>query len=566
MPDIAFNFAEDDKTLNVTLKGEGLLFSMINAPLLQQLLDENFPGLYVDEAELNHVVDSFNEQYKEAAEPDKVVVESAIAERRDATVTIQVSDDKMSAIARLEAAYGGDSLSVRDIALAALEAGVKKGLKKETIVRLVKQAELAPPGKVFEVEIARGKMAINGRDTKFKQLARSAKDRILRPKKRADGTVDMRDLGAIISVKKGEPLMQRIPYTMGQNGYTVTGEELEAKPGEDFQLHVGEGTRLSDKDPNLLIADRVGVPKLVERGMVVDEVYQTARVDVKTGHVEFEGAVIVTGDVCDGMKIQASGDVTVMGFVDSATIISGGDVIVKQGIIGRQIDNGDEAMSHDQELSCKVQAKGEIHSKYAQYAHLVCGGKLQLTVQALHCLTRAPEVWVGRDDKADGKVIGGHYTLLRHLTTGVLGAPAGSPLLIQFPQATAEIDEKIHKVNEQLEQLSAQLPAAKKAVDEVKKLPKSAERAQKLEQAVSHYQKVYNRFGQLNVQKENLQKERTALMESLYVRAFERVYAGVRVEIGNDAYRTTREHGPSTIQFYERKVHVDPLMSQAQAN
>ena len=47
----------------------------------------------------------------------------------------------------------------------------------------------------------------------------SAQDRILRPKERDDGSVDMRDLGDIICVKVGDPLAKKIPLTEGINGF-----------------------------------------------------------------------------------------------------------------------------------------------------------------------------------------------------------------------------------------------------------------------------------------------------------------------------------------------------------
>ena len=81
----------------------------------------------------------------------------------------------------------------------------------------------------------------------------------------------------------------------------------------------GEGTFLSPDDPDLLLASRPGLPRQEKNGMKVDDVLSVKQVDIRHGHVIFEGALIVAGDVTPGMKIKTSGDVVIGGFVEGAT-------------------------------------------------------------------------------------------------------------------------------------------------------------------------------------------------------------------------------------------------------
>ena len=78
----------------------------------------------------------------------------------------------------------------------------------------------------------------------------------------------------------------------------------------------GEGTFLSPDDPDLLLASRPGLPRQEKNGMKVDDVLSVKQVDIRHGHVIFEGALIVAGDVTPGMKIKTSGDVVIGGFVE----------------------------------------------------------------------------------------------------------------------------------------------------------------------------------------------------------------------------------------------------------
>ena len=57
--------------------------------------------------------------------------------------------------------------------------------------------------------------------THLKPLVPNALDRILRPKVTDDDIADMRDLGDIITVKQGTPILERIAPTEGRPGYDI---------------------------------------------------------------------------------------------------------------------------------------------------------------------------------------------------------------------------------------------------------------------------------------------------------------------------------------------------------
>src|SRR5690606_31711813 len=127
---------------------------------------------------------------------------------------------------------------------------------------------------------------------------------------------------------------------------------------------------LSAQDPELLLAARDGLPRVVEHGATVDEVFTVKNVDLATGHIIFKGSVVINGDVTEGMKVIAGGNVFVKGFVEGTLIDAGGDIKIGGSIIGHQIPSAEKDSSYSTELK----ARGDIQCNLAQYARLSSEG------------------------------------------------------------------------------------------------------------------------------------------------------------------------------------------------
>lgn len=187
----------------------------------------------------------------------------------------------------------------------------------------------------------------------------------------------------------------------------------------------GDGTCLSPEDPDLLLATRPGLPCQERAGMRVDEVLNVKQVDIRHGHVEFEGSLLVTGDVMPGMRVKTSGDVVIGGFVEGGYIESGGTITVRNGIIGRKLA--------DDEYLCHLNAGGEIHASYAQYARLEADGDIHILSQLSHCYCRSgQDLKVGDSAMRKGHLIGGINIANRLIMAPVLGASAANRTRLQI--------------------------------------------------------------------------------------------------------------------------------------
>ena len=484
-----------------------------------------------------------------------------VLERVDAKINIVIETDEMGANAEITSAQGGKHLSAKEILHAAQEAGVKKGFSKEHLIQLAQLAAKEAPNSQVDMQIAAGKLAKNGKDALIKPLVESAQTRMLKPKKRKDGSVDMRDLGDIICVKVGDPIAKKVPLTQGIQGYTVTATPLPPEPGNDIELVVGEGTILSPKDNYILVSEKVGQPKLINNGMEVDEIYKIKDVTVSTGNINFTGSVIIEGDVTEGMKVIASGDIIVGGFVESATLEAGGDITISGGIIGRKHDI-EKTHITDALMSVNINAKGNIFAKYGQYAQITCPQDVHIENQLLHSILDINgRLWIGKDDKADGKLIGGYTKAGSSVHAGIIGATAGSNTIVNFEHKVLKFKEEIHHAEELLKVESNKTNELKIAMNKLKKLPKEKSKPELLAKIVSTYQHHSIKMGEILNRKSALEEKLQTYMASVYIEATEKVYHGVELIVGDFHERSRREYGPSKMLYRERKILIDPIVN-----
>ena len=100
------------------------------------------------------------------------------------------------------------------------------------------------------MQTERGTAAGEGTPSRFKVTAVPFQDRVLVPQMRDDGTLDMRDLGDIETVRRGQVLIERIPASAEHDGHDVTGNSVPSQPPPDTPFEIGEGTEVSDTEPS----------------------------------------------------------------------------------------------------------------------------------------------------------------------------------------------------------------------------------------------------------------------------------------------------------------------------
>lgn len=535
----------------------------ISALTIQELIAASeYKKLRISNSNIKNAIAELNDVLKPLQDKQTGrTITYQILDRVDATIEINIESDEMGAKAQITTAQGGKHLTAKAILTAAQESGVKKGFSKEHLIQLAQLAAKEAPNSNVEMQIATGKLAVNGKDAVIKPLVESAQTRILKPKKREDGSVDMRDLGDIICVKVGDPLAKKVPLTQGVQGYTVTATPLAPEPGNDIELVAGEGTNISPRNNNVLVSEKVGLPKLINNGMEVDEVYKIKDVTVATGNINFTGSVIIEGDVTEGMTVTASGDITVGGFVESATLEAGGDITITGGIIGRKHDVETTKVT-DIVMSVNISAKGSIFAKYGQYAQITSSQDVRIENQLLHSILDINgRLWIGKDDQANGKLIGGYTKAGTSVSAGIIGATAGSNTIVNFEHKILKFKDELHQVEELLKEETTTTDDLKNAINKLKKLPKEKAKPEILAKIVPTYQFHAKRMGEILNDKEALENSLHEYMASVYIEATEKLYHGVELIVGDFNDRSRREYGPSKMIYKERKIIIDPIVN-----
>jgi uncharacterized protein (DUF342 family) len=554
----------NNKNNNVDLV---LLPAKSNVPVTEASIytlikESDYRDLFVISENIKNAVAELNTQMKTLTSGVTTVeIRYEILQRKDATITFSVESDDMSATGVINTALGGHHLSAKAILDAALKEGIKKGFIKEALIRLAKQAAKAESDTVVKEVIAKGKTPINGKNSKIKHLVESAQSRILKPREKEDGSVDMRDLGDIICVKVGEPLAQRIPFTEGFKGYTVKGDPLEPTPGEDCQLIAGDGTAFSPENEDLLISLMVGLPKIIDGGMAVDKVYKIRDVDVTTGHIEFEGSVLISGDVKEGMRVIASGDISVTGFVESATLDAGGDITISKGIIGRKQDVENNNNINDLQMSAIVNAKGNIFATYSQYTEINCDGDIRIENQLMHNIVHVGgRLCVGTEENHNGKLIGGYINAGTSVHAGIIGATAGSKTIVEFNKIINELKSELEQIDARFQHESDKSNELKDIAKKLKDLPKDKAKPEMLAKVVSTYQHHCKQMAKILSEKELVEQAVQNYMAGVYLEATDKIYQGVQLIVGDFQDRSKREYGPSKMVYRERKIHIEPII------
>ncbi|MCW0505480.1 FapA family protein [Aeromonas piscicola] len=475
-----------------------------------------------------------------------------IAQRHDARVTLVVEKDKMSAVAQITADWGGKYLTTEELEQAVQTSEISQGVQAPLIAAAILAAKEATPGALLKLPVALGKAAVNGQDTRFERLVETPAERILKPQELDHGRVDMRDLGTLLTVKAGAQLMRRHPATQGVPGFTVTGQELPAKHGKDSPMVAGEGTFASPDDVDLLLAGRPGLPRQEKNGMKVDDVLSVKQVDIRHGHVIFEGALIVAGDVTPGMKIKTSGDVVIGGFVEGGYIESSGTITVRNGIIGRKSEQSDEYL-------CHLNAQGEIHASYAQYAKLEAGGDIQIQSQLSHCYSRSgQDIKVGDSGMRKGHLLGGISIANRLIMAPILGASAYNQTRLQILGGYFTHKEQEQALRQRKQECRDQLDKLQDLLLKLLQLPGEKRNPQTVQKIKLIRTQHIDESKLLDEQLEAAQEELQKLMTEMDIIATQRVFPGVEVEMAHHHYRVDIEHGPIHFAIHEDQLQLTP--------
>jgi uncharacterized protein (DUF342 family) len=319
---------------------------------------------------------------------------------------VNVAQDEMHAYLTVTPPVGGaDSVQLGDALDECKEQKIVFGLKEEEIKKAIEKAELERIV-INDIVIAEGEDAVDGAEGKIEykvQLASGNKFKI-----KEDGSVDFKEQDHITSVEERQLIAVVMKAKDGiKDGHTVKGEVIKAKKGHDVEVSIGNNIREEDKGDLIEYYSMISGQLFTDGKRLSVEPVLTIEGDVgpQTGNINFDGYVFVKGHVHDNFRVEGKQSVTVQGNVGSAMVKSDEDIIIQNGIIGKN--------------KGIVYAKGDITVKFAENAYLQAGRDVHIKRAALNCKIIAGNKIISKKEK--GQIIGGELKAKKGVEVKILG-------------------------------------------------------------------------------------------------------------------------------------------------
>ncbi|MCL1911543.1 MAG: FapA family protein [Leptospirales bacterium] len=393
----------------------------------------------------------------------------------DAKMNLDISSDEMSVrVHFVPPRFNGRHMEHDEIVTALKHAGVIHGIKDDQIKEYLENMDYSRP-----LLAAEGEKAVNGKDAYIDYRVRIDRSEI-KMEEDDSGKVDFRNLDLLENVTAGQLLAVKIPKSKGIPGHTVTGKVVSVKETNDITLQHGEGTILS-ADGDELTA-QINGQVVYKQGIIMVDPVHTVRGDVglETGNINFLGSVIITGSVQDNFVVKASGNIEVKGTIQKAVIESEGDIIVAQGISGRDeaqiISTGGSVIAkfiQNANVSAEKDVfspEGIMHSKIDAGERVLCRGKRARIVGGL----------IRAGNEVNARVIGANVSTKTEIHVGI--DPKLLQNIFELEQQKEENLKELAKIDKELPTLVSQNAAGKLNEEKKQLFQEMKDRKEKLEE------------------------------------------------------------------------------------
>lgn len=394
-------------------------------------------------------------------------------------ITVKVSEERAFPVAEfgnytmsydnmvMEAVFyppfvGAHELTKEEIKKDIASLGVVNGISEEAIELFLKER------RYFETYVvARGTKPREGSDGSIEYMFNTQLKPT--PKMNDDGTVDFHTLENVNHIKAGDVVAVLHPEDKGDNGVDLFGRAVMPRRVRRAVFRYGRNLEVSE-DKLKLISKVNGHVTLENDKIFVSDVMEIVDVDTSTGDIDYDGSVVIKGNVLAGFCVKASGDVSVSGIVEGATIIAGGNITFNRGVQGMNkavIKAGGNIVSKFIESAKSVEAGGDIEADSILHSKVSARGAVKAS---------------GRN----GLIVGGEVRSISLVEAKNIGNEMGTTTVV-----AVGID-----------------PGAKKRVDELKvSLQEMGNNKIQLNQIMTALRKKQETDGSLSAEKRELQQK-----------------------------------------------------------
>ena len=322
---------------------------------------------------------------------------------------LRVTEDRMAVLFDGELPAEGITGLILEIEERLEKMGIEPLPERKKLVARLEEAAAEDP-RIESLILVEGKPLTPAEDARVEWTADFFNPGFLINRK--TGAVDFRRRAAQVSVTEGQLLGRTYPVRFGEDGVDVFGERQIAANPKEVKIRAGSNVRW-DPEKRTFHAASDGRIRLIGDTLSVDPVHVVEGcVDLKSGNIYHNGAVVVKEDVLEGAVIEAKGDVEVMGMVEGAEIQTSGNLTVHGGI------------SQVEDLHFSV--AGGVQARFILESKFRAGGDIVVEREIVNSNIKT----LGRILVPGGRIVGGEVSAMRGILIGQAGTRASVPTVL----------------------------------------------------------------------------------------------------------------------------------------
>lgn len=273
---------------------------------------------------------------------------------------------------------------------------------------------------------------------------------------RSDGTIDLRERNAVVTVKAGTLIAEKTLATKGIRGIDLLGKTIAAEDGLDQEMLFDDVVRVEERGGQIFYyAQKDGNLRFAQHRLTIADIYSVAgNVDSNSGNIDRSEDLQINGSVMTGVTVRSQGNIAISGSVyNGAKVLAGGDVSIGEGIIGAET---------------RVVALGHLRAVFIQEAEVIVKGDALVRSYLYNAVLRANgTITVVKDQEyghKSGRIIGGLTCASRGIVVSRVGHPdqTGTVLAIQpDPEYSGQIkklEDEGRNCRESIARISRTLP------------------------------------------------------------------------------------------------------------
>jgi len=316
---------------------------------------------------------------------------------------LTITRDKLKAYYTLFPTKFGKIPNFNDIQEILHEQHILAGVGRKNIDAQLSKIDIMKP-RISRIIVAKSKEPVDGHEEYYIPLIDIDKKA---GEIKSDGSMDFKEVGSIIQIKKNQKILKRVPEVKAVDGFDIYGDKVISEVLDHDGFKKGQNIVQSGEDENIYISSLDGCLETENKTIsILPVAYIKGDVNYDTGNIDFNGSVHVSGSVLPGFTVKATGDITIEKTVEDGYIEAGGDITVKGGVVGKE--------------RVRVISSGSITAKYLLNAKVESTDEIIVEDSIINC-----DVFSNNKISViakHGKIIGGKSTALYEIIVNVAGA------------------------------------------------------------------------------------------------------------------------------------------------